>query len=210
MAGSTTGCANTTRLNASSSQLYATNGRSSPVAPRCLLSRACRCRASRAAIPIAFYSGMRMAEIIRATQEDGLFKLTNSKNDSPRHVPIHPKIAAAARVTLRNGFSMSTGFKAAARAVGLGHLRFHDLRHSAASAMINADVDLCTVGAVLGHRSAQSTKRYAHLATNSLRGAIGKIGQKIPHQKKTGLGLLRDPRISLVGPPRVELGTNGL
>lgn len=149
------------------------------------IARACRCRPSRAAIRIAFYSGMRMAEVIRATREDGLFKLSDTKNDSPRHIPIHPKIAAAARVALRNGFSMSKEFKAAARAVGLGHLRFHDLRHSAASAMINADVDLYTVGAVLGHRSAQSTKRYAHLATNSLRGAIGKIGQKIPHQKKT-------------------------
>lgn len=29
-------------------------------------------------------------------------------------------------------------------------------------------------------------------------------------KKKTGLGFLQDPRLSLVGPPRVELGTNGL
>ena len=29
-------------------------------------------------------------------------------------------------------------------------------------------------------------------------------------ENKTGLGLLRDPHVYLVGPPRVELGTNGL
>ncbi len=58
-------------------------------------------------------------------------------------------------------------------------MHFHDLRHSAASQMINAGVDLYTVGAVLGHRSASSTKRYSHLATDSLRVALDKIGRKV-------------------------------
>ena len=57
-------------------------------------------------------------------------------------------------------------------------LHFHDLRHSAASAMINADIDLYTVGAVLGHKSSESTKRYAHLATKKIEQAILKIGHK--------------------------------
>lgn len=54
----------------------------------------------------------------------------------------------------------------------------HDLRHSAASALVNAGVDLYTVGAVLAHRSAASTKRYAHLATERLAEAIGRLGKK--------------------------------
>lgn len=33
-------------------------------------------------------------------------------------------------------------------------------------------------GAVLGHKSTQSTKRYAHLATKTLAGALAKIGKK--------------------------------
>lgn len=57
-------------------------------------------------------------------------------------------------------------------------LHFHDVRHSAASAMIQDGVDLHTVGAVLGHRSAASTRRYAHLATDNLKAAIGRIGRK--------------------------------
>lgn len=148
------------------------------------IAKACQCRPSRAAIRIAFYSGMRMGEIVRAERVDGMFQLADTKNDDPRHIPIHPKIATAAKVQLRDRFWMSKRFKEAAIAVGLGDLRFHDLRHSAASAMINAEVDLYTVGAVLGHKSAQSTQRYSHLATKALKTAVGKIGKKVPTTKK--------------------------
>jgi hypothetical protein len=47
-----------------------------------------------------------------------------------------------------------------------------------ASAMINEGVDLYTVGAVFAHKTAASTQRYAHLATESLRTAIDRIGGK--------------------------------
>ncbi|KWA28502.1 tyrosine-type recombinase/integrase [Burkholderia multivorans] len=60
-----------------------------------------------------------------------------------------------------------------------GHLgvRFHDLRHSAASEMINAGIDLYTVAGVLGHKTTTSTKRYAHLVTDRLAEAVKKIGR---------------------------------
>ena len=67
--------------------------------------------------------------------------------------------------------------KTALIAAGHGHARLHDMRHSAASAMINAGVDLYTVGGVLGHKSAASTKRYSHLAMQTLASAIAKIGK---------------------------------
>lgn len=148
------------------------------------IARACKCKKSRAAIRIAFYSGMRLSEILEAVRQDGMFLLEDTKNGEPRHVPMHPKIRAAAKVGPRNKWNVSKEFKAAATAVGMGHLRFHDLRHSAASAMINAKVNLYTVGAVLGHRSAASTQRYAHLATESIKLALGEIGKKSPTQKK--------------------------
>lgn len=65
------------------------------------------------------------------------------------------------------------------RKIGLGHLHLHDLRHSAASELINAGVDLYTVGRVLGHKDSRSTQRYAHLAVSTLADAIGKIGRRI-------------------------------
>jgi integrase len=108
--------------------------------------------------------------------------IPDSKNDNPRMVPVHPKIAYLVRghwppkVTK---WTASKAVKAALRGVGLGHARLHDLRHSAASEMINAGIDLYTVGGVLGHKSAVSTARYAHLAQAKLQAAVGTIGRKI-------------------------------
>jgi site-specific recombinase XerD len=53
--------------------------------------------------------------------------------------------------------------------------------------MINAGVDLYTVGGVLGHKTTASTQRYAHLATAKLAAAVATIGgkksQPEPHAK---------------------------
>ena len=57
-------------------------------------------------------------------------------------------------------------------AAGLPGLRIHDLRHSAASFMVNSGVDLFAVGKVLGHASIQSTQRYSHLANATLLAAV--------------------------------------
>lgn len=64
--------------------------------------------------------------------------------------------------------------------------QFHDLRHSAASAMINVSVDLYTAGAVLGRKLPASTQRHAHLVTESLRSVTDRTSQKIPTKRKCG------------------------
>jgi len=46
---------------------------------------------------------------------------------------------------------------------GCPDLRMHDLRHSFASAAIAAGLSLAQIGELLGHKSTQTTKRYAHL-----------------------------------------------
>lgn len=148
-----------------------------------VICRACDCRRTRAGIRIAFYSGMRQGEIIKGKEDNDLFVLDDTKNGEPRMVPIHPKIKSAIRWKPTDPYRTSKRFKAAAIKAGMPHLRFHDLRHSAASAMINAGVDLYTVGAVLGHKSSQSTQRYAHLATDTLRVAVSKIGNISPTTK---------------------------
>jgi len=55
--------------------------------------------------------------------------------------------------------------------------------------MINAGVDLYTMGGVLVHKSAVSTKRSSHLATKTLKSAVALVGKKTPHngQEKSGL-----------------------
>lgn len=142
------------------------------------LARACEHQAVRAMIRIAFYSGMRMSEIMRAQVVGDRFVLHDTKNGDPRIVPIHPRIKACLGYEWPAKSNVEYWFRKARESVGMEWLHFHDLRHSAASALINEDVDLYTVGAVLGHRSAASTKRYAHLAVSKLAEAVGKIGKR--------------------------------
>jgi integrase len=140
---------------------------------------------SRDAARVAFYTGWRISEVLEAkaqeTPEGWVLRIDDSKNGLPRIVPVHHRAEALVsrhwppKVTK---WTVSKEVKKALRAVGLGHARLHDLRHSAASEMINAGVDLYTVGGVLGHKSQVSTARYAHLATQRLRDAVGKIGAR--------------------------------
>lgn len=68
--------------------------------------------------------------------------------------------------------SIRHGWERAIRVARLPGLRIHDLRHSAASFMVNSGVDLFAVGKVLGHASVQSTQRYSHLANDTLLKAV--------------------------------------
>jgi integrase len=142
------------------------------------LARACEDMGTRALIRIAFYSGLRVSEQYAAERRPGLFVLRDTKNGAPRVVPIHPKIASAARVPLTPRTQIDWWWRKARAAAGLEHVTLHDLRHAAASAMVNAGIDLATVGAVLGHKSHASTMRYSHWATDRLTEAVGKIGRK--------------------------------
>lgn len=63
-------------------------------------------------------------------------------------------------------------WETARAAAGLHDLHIHDLRHSAASFMINAGIDLFAVGRILGHADHQSTMRYSHLANDTLLAAV--------------------------------------
>ncbi|KIP14466.1 phage integrase family protein [Burkholderia sp. MSHR3999] len=143
------------------------------------IARQCTNRQARAAIRTAFYSGMRMSEILRAIPTKDGFSLGRTKNGRPRLVPIHPRIAVIAR---RMTFTippwkLKDEWNKARTKAGHPDVRFHDLRHSAASEMINAGIDLYTVGGVLGHKTTTSTKRYAHLVTDKLAEAVKKIGR---------------------------------
>lgn len=67
-----------------------------------------------------------------------------------------------------------TAFATAARRAGLAAtgLRFHDLRHSFATWLLDQSGDLRLVQEALGHRSIQSTTRYAHVTAGRKATAI--------------------------------------
>ncbi len=50
-------------------------------------------------------------------------------------------------------------------------LRFHDLRHTAATRMVESGIGIDKVSKILGHSSIQMTMRYSH-PDNSLREAV--------------------------------------
>ena len=58
--------------------------------------------------------------------------------------------------------SIKTTFGKALKRAGLVDVRFHDLRHTAATMMVMSEVDLVTVKEILGHSSIEMTMRYAH------------------------------------------------
>ena len=84
-----------------------------------------------------------------------------------------PTCAGAPNPDTRLPFvSIKHGWQNAIKVAKLPGLRLHDLRHSAASFMVNSGVDLFAVGKVLGHPNYQSTQRYAHLANDTLLAAV--------------------------------------
>ena len=59
----------------------------------------------------------------------------------------------------------------------LTDVRVHDLRHSFASAAINAGASLHVVGKALGHADLRTTERYAHVMDSSLRDAANAVAR---------------------------------
>lgn len=71
--------------------------------------------------------------------------------------------------------NLNRHFAAALKRAGVRKVRFHDLRHLAASELIRVGVDVGTVSAILGHANVSTTLNvYVHASKETLREAVNK------------------------------------
>lgn len=143
-------------------------------------------------VGLLLLTGARVSELLKAewkhiTLERRAWLIPTSKTGKSRHVPLsQPAIDLIksvptfkdCRYLLPNPetklpfVTIKHSWQTARDEAKLPDLRIHDLRHSAASFMINAGVDLFAVGRVLGHADHKSTMRYSHLANDTLLAAV--------------------------------------
>lgn len=141
---------------------------------------------TKAAIWIAILTGARRGEILAIKREDiGPDSITihagNTKTLRTRTVPIVPALRQWLEyVPLQVNYEgLKTGFRRAREAAGMPEVRFHDLRHSCASLLVNMGVPLEVIRDILGHTTVKTTERYAHLETSAQREALDKLGAAI-------------------------------
>jgi integrase len=143
-------------------------------------------------VGLLLLTGARVSELLHAEWrnvdlERRAWLIPTSKTGKPRHVPLSkaaidiigqlPRFDGCPFLlpnpeTKRPYTDIKHPWATARKAAGLPGLRIHDLRHSAASFMINAGIDLFAVGRVLGHANHASTMRYSHLAQDTLLAAV--------------------------------------
>ncbi len=72
--------------------------------------------------------------------------------------------------------SIRTAWEKAIRRSGIRDFRFHDLRHTFASRLVMAGVDIVTVTELLGHKTISVSMRHAHLSREHKKKAVELFG----------------------------------
>jgi integrase len=114
-----------------------------------------------------------------------------SKNGASRHIPLNADAIAAFKELYRRKsregaifvaqrsserlLSPRHWFEDAITKAGIPNFTWHDIRHTFASRLVMAGVDLRTVAELMGHKRIQMTMRYAHLAPAHKLDAVEKL-----------------------------------
>ena len=69
-------------------------------------------------------------------------------------------------------------FRSSVEEAAIENFKFHDLRHTFATRLVQAGCDIYKVQKLLGHKSPTMTQRYAHHCPESLRDAVFKLDKK--------------------------------
>jgi integrase len=138
---------------------------------------------------------MRRGEIFNLKWQDinvrkGYILVRESKNNDSRIIPVNKVLMETLKSVTNNGsgeyvFShnsgndpvktLKTAFSSAIRRSGVEKFRFHDLRHTFASNLVMAGVDIVTVQELMGHKSIGMTKRYSHPTPEHKKRAVERL-----------------------------------
>jgi site-specific recombinase XerD len=146
----------------------------------------------RVLLQVAYSCGLRLSELLhlQVTDIDSarmVIRVRQGKGRKDRLVPLAPRLLDELRAYWRlerppwwlfpgqkSGQPLSNGnvqrmFQHVARRAGLSkRCSMHTLRHSYATHLLEAGVDLLTLKALLGHTSLQTTAHYLHVSTQRL------------------------------------------
>lgn len=143
----------------------------------------------------ALHTGMRMGEILELTWRSvdlGRRTVTvfRSKNGERRTLPLNQTVLAMLKEKAKirslqtdllfpstartriDTCNLDHTFRAAVERATIEGFRFHDLRHTFATRLVQGGADLYQVQRLLGHKSPMMTQRYAHHYPESLRSGV--------------------------------------
>ncbi len=149
-------------------------------------------------VVLALFTGMRRGEILGLKWHDidvkrNIITLLDTKNGEKREVPMSEQVKTAL-IRLRKHpdcayifcnekgqpvHDIRKSYSTALRKSGIKDFRFHDLRHTFASQLVMAGVDINTVRELLGHKDITMTLRYSHLAPRHKQHAVDILSKKM-------------------------------
>lgn len=136
-------------------------------------------RRIRKAVLVAAFTGLRRGELVSlrpVNVQNDIIYLQNTKNGRPRAVPVVHHVRFALK-KLPFGVRADTLSHTVQRVIP--SMRFHDLRRSCGSLLLQQGVDIGVISTLLGHSNISITKRiYAHYRIDDLRAAVALLGKK--------------------------------
>jgi site-specific recombinase XerD len=162
-------------------------------------------------LDLALNTGLRRGEQYGLTWENVnlarcVLTIPRSKNGETRHVPLNRVALAALRELGKRGdgtgavirnlqgeplASQRHWFEPAVRKAKIQNFSWHCLRHTFASRLVMAGVDIRTVQELLGHKNIAMTVRYSHLTPKHTLAAVERLTECVsekPTDTKTSTG----------------------
>lgn len=156
-------------------------------------------------VVLALSTGARKMEILSIKHQDidfdrGTIILHETKNGERRVLPLQGYAMSLMKEHVKNcnlecEYVFSSGKKcqpidirraweSSIKKSGIDDFRFHDLRHSAASYLAMNGASLAEIAEVLGHKTLQMVKRYAHLSEAHTSSVVSSMNERIFSDRK--------------------------